>query len=221
MSTVGLTSSLLSQIVSSPSTANELVSGLNQIAKDLQSGNLAAAQEDYVTLSEDALNGATSSSATSSSGEITASLLSDVASSSASSTSFVNEFNQLGTDLQNGNLTSAQSDMLALDSTASSAAAGNSTSSSATQTSAASITALIKAIIQAMGAGDDSVTSSAMSELASVSSSSAGASVLQQASQGYGSSSTSSSSSSSISQLLQGLDTSSTGTSGSSLDLLA
>ena len=53
---------------------------------------------------------------------ITTSLLSDMASSSGSSTSFVDELNQLGTDLQNGDLTSAQDDMLSLDSLALNAA---------------------------------------------------------------------------------------------------
>lgn len=91
MSTSAITSSLLSQIASSPSTADQFLTDLNQLAKDLQGGDLGAAQEDYVTLSEDALNGATSSTATTSSSGITAALLSGIASSSSSSSSFVSE----------------------------------------------------------------------------------------------------------------------------------
>lgn len=228
MSTIGITSSLLSQIVSSPSTSNQFVTDLNQLAQDLQNGNLSGAQQDYVTLSQDALNGATSSAASSSASGITASLLSDIASSPDSSTSFVDELDQLGGDLENGDLTSAQDDMLNLDSTAlnaaSSAGTASSTnpaaSSSATQTNTGEATQLIQAIVQALQAGDSSVVSSAMSELASISPSSAGASVLEQESENYGSGS-GSASSNSISQLMQSLDTSDAGGSTSALSLLA
>ncbi len=61
MSTSGITSSLLSQIAQSPSALNQFATDLNQLEQDLQSGNLSAAQSDFVTLSEDALSGATSS----------------------------------------------------------------------------------------------------------------------------------------------------------------
>ena len=82
MSISGITGSLLSQIVGSPSTANQFAGDLNQLAGDLQSGNLSSAQEDYVTLSEDALNGTGSSStATTNSSGITTGLLSTIASS--------------------------------------------------------------------------------------------------------------------------------------------
>ena len=122
MSTSGITSSLLSQIFSSPSTENQFATDLNQLAQDAQSGNLSAAQDDFVTLSADALNGATSSTATTSASGITPSLLSSLASSPSSLNSFVSELNQLGTDLQNGDQTSAQEDMLSLDSMALNAA---------------------------------------------------------------------------------------------------
>ena len=226
MSTTAITSSLLSQIVSSPATENQFITDLNQLTQDLQSGNLSAAQQDYVTLSEDALSGATSSASASSENGITAGLLTDIASSSSNSLSFVNELNQLGTDLQNGDLSSAQSDMLALDSTALNAASADGVNTNASSATAGSTTPasegetaeLIQAIVQAMGDGDGSAVSTGLSELASISSSSAGASVLEQASQSYGSSSGSTSSSSSIDQLLQSLDTSGA-TSG--LNLLA
>jgi len=229
VSTSAITSSLLSEIVSSPSTANQFATDLNQLAQDLQSGNLSAAQDDYVTLSEDALNGATSSMATTSASGITTSLLSTLASSSSSSNSFVSELNQLGTDLQNGDLPSAQEDMPSLDSTALNAASAASVSSSgtssttspATSSNQADLTELIQAIVQAMGAGDTSAASAAMLELASVAPSSVGASYLQAFSESLNASSNNSSSSNSTSQLLQDLDTSSLSSSQSILNLLA
>jgi hypothetical protein len=229
VSTSGITSSLLSEIVSSPSTANQFATDLNQLAQDLQSGNLSAAQDDYVTLSEDALNGATSSMATTSASGITPSLLSALASSSSSSNSFVSELNQLGTDLQNGDQTSAQEDMLSLDSTALNAASAASASSSgissatssATSSSQAGMKELIQAIVQAMSAGDTSAAGTDMLGLASVSPSSAGASYLQTVGESLSAGSSNSSSSNSISQLLQDLDTSSLNSSQSVLSLLA
>ena len=221
MSTSGITSSLLSEIAGSPSAANQFDTDLNQLAKDIQSGDLSAAQQDYVTLSQDALDGATASTADTSSSGITPSLLSDVASSSSGASSFVSELNQLGTDLGNGDLSSAQSDMLSLDSTALNAVPSSVAASSSSSTSnRAEIAALIKATIQAMEVGDDSAISTDMSQLASVSTSSEGASYLESASESYGSSS-SSAPRSSISQLLQGLSTDGSSSSNSSLSLLA
>jgi hypothetical protein len=148
-------------------------------------------------------------------------LLSDVASSSSGASSFVSELNQLGTDLGNGDLSSAQSDMLSLDSTALNAVPSSVAASSSSSTSnQAEIAALIKATIQAMEVGDDSAISTDMSQLASVSTSSEGASYLESASESYGSSS-SSAPRSSISQLLQGLSTDGSSSSNSSLSLLA
>lgn len=224
MSTSGITSSLLSQIADSPSAANQFVTDLNQLAQDLQSGNLSAAQQDYVTLTQDALDGATSSASTTSASGITTSLLSNIASSSASSTAFANELNQLGTDLSNGDLTSSESDLLSLDSTAlnatstSSAAPGSSPS---TPANSGDITALVNATTQAMEDGDNSAISADMAQLASVSTSSAGASYLESESQNYGSGAPSSSTSGSVTQLLQSLDTNSSFSSGSSLNVLA
>jgi len=221
LSTSGITSSLLSQIAGSPSAANQFVTDLNRLAQDLKSNNLSAAQQDYVTLSQDAQNGATSSTATTSTSGITTSLLSAVASTSNGENSFVTELSQLGTDLQNGDLTSAQSDMLNLESTAS-GAAPSSAASSTTSANKAQITELIKATIQAMEVGDTSVIGSTLSELASISPNSKGASVLQQDSSSYGTSSnTSSSPSSSLTELLQSLNSNSSSNSQSALSLLA
>jgi hypothetical protein len=227
MSTSGITSSLLSQIVASPSQANQFVTDLNQLAKDLQGGNVNAAEHDYVTLSQDALNGAAASTATTSASGITASLLSGIASSSSSSSSFVSELNQLGADLGNGDLVASQQDMLALDSTALNAAAANSSaakSGSATNATQADSAELIQAIMQGVEVGDDSVIGNAMSALASISPDSNGASVLDKASAAFGSGSASSLSaapSSSISQLLESADANSSGNSTSGLSLLA
>lgn len=222
MSTSGITSSLLSEIASSPSAANQFVTDLNRLAKDLQSDNLSAARQDYVTLSQDALDGATSSGATTSTSGITTTLLSGIASSSSGSSSFVSELNQLGSDLSNGDLSSAQGDMLSLDSTALNAAPSSSTtaasSASSSKSNLAEIAALIKATIQAMAAGDDSAIGTDLSHLASVSTSPGGASYLQSASQSYGSGSSNSSSQGSTSQLLQSLNTDN---SSSSLNVLA
>jgi hypothetical protein len=220
MSTSAITGSLFSQIASSPSAANQFATDLDQLAQDVQSGNLSAAQQDYVTLSQDALNGVTSSSATTSANGITTSLLSDVASSPSSSSSFVNELNLLGSDLSNGDLASAQGDMLSLDFTAFGAAPSSSAAASST-TSQGDISALISATMEAIKAGDDPVIGSDMSQLASVSTSSAGASYLASDSQGYGSGSSSTLSQGSLSQMLQGLNTDNSSGSDSPLSLLA
>lgn len=220
MSTI--TSSLLSQIAGSASTANQFVSDLNQLVTDVQSGNLPAAQQDWVTLSEDAENGATSSTATTSESGIGTSTLSDIAASSTGSSSFANELNLLGTDLENGDLSSAQSDLTPLNSIAQSAVTSASASSTSSTGSANSkeIAELITAVVDALQAGDDSAAGSAMSELASVSPNSKGASVLQQASESLGSSS-SPGSSSSLSSLLQSLNSGSSDSPSSILSVLA
>lgn len=223
MSTSAITGSLLSQVLDSTPTANQFASDLNQVAQDLQGGNLSAAQQDFVTLSEDALNGTTSSIDNTSASGITTNLLSSIASSSSSSSSFTRELNQLGSDLENGDLTSAQQDMLQLDSTALGAASASSTASatasSATPSANESAT-LIQWIMQAMKAGDTSAVSSGLSQLAAISPTSAGASALEQASASFGSGSSISSSSSSISQLLQSLQTTNSAGSASVLSLL-
>jgi len=228
VSTSGITSNLLTQILESPSTANQFTGDLNQLAQDLQSGNLSAAQQDFVTLSEDALNGNGSSTANTAASGISTNLLSTIASSSSDSTSFTSELNQLGSDVQNGDLTSAQQDLLALDSTALNAASAVSGGASANPATASSASAnpnenaaLIQAITQGIEAGDNSVVSSALSQLAAISPSAAGASALEQASETFGSGSSSSSSPDSIIQLLQSLDTSNSGNPGSILNLSA
>ena len=194
MSTSGISSSLLSQIASSSSYANQFVTDLNQVSQDVQSGNLSAAQQDYVTLSQDALNGATASTPTTSTSGITTSLLSNITSSPNASTAFTNSLNQLGTDLQNGDLASAQGDLLNLDSTAQSSASPTTTASTASSSTSSSDTAaLIRATLLAIRAGDTSAGTTSLSELASLSTNSAGATAISQDSGSYGSSSATSS----------------------------
>jgi hypothetical protein len=226
MDTSAITSSLLSQISGSTSTSNEFVSDLNSLATDLTAGNLSAAQEDYVTLSQDALNGGTSSTSNTLASGITANLLADIASSSSSSSAFVGNLSQLGNDLQSGDLASSQQDMLGLDSTALNAA--SSVASSSGTTTAAAVTSanpaeagmLIQSIVEAMAAGDSSAVSTGLSQLASVSSSADGASYLQSLSGSVGSSS-GSSSSSSLSQLIASANYSSSSDTSSLLNVLA
>jgi trimeric autotransporter adhesin len=226
MSTSGITSSLLSEIAASPSSANLFVTDLNQVAQDLKSGNISSAEQDYVTLSQDAQDGATASTADTSASGIPASLLSQIAGSPSSSAAFVGELNQLGTDLGNGNLDGSQEDLISLESTAlnsASTVAGSSTAATGAASAAghADATELIQTVIQAMEAGDSSAASSALSQLASVSTSSQGASYLQQLSDGLGGSSGSSSSSGSIGELLDSLNSGSSNTSPGLLDLIA
>jgi len=224
VSTIGITSSLLSQIVSSSSTENQFATDLNQLAQDLQTGKLASAQQDFVTLSQDALNGATSATATTTTSGITTGVLSNIASSSDTASAFVSELNQLGTDLGNNDLSSAQGDMLTLSATAlgvASSASTTPTSGSSTATSpatagqtTAAIQTDIHALIQAMSAGLTSAANTEMAQLASDAGNSTGASSL--AMLAGASSSSGSTVSSTVTQMLQSLDSS-----PSTLDALA
>lgn len=226
MSTSAITSGLLSQITSSSSTANQFASDLNQVASDLQSGNMSAAQQDYVTLSTDALDGTGSTSATTGSSGITTSLLSNIASSSSSSDSFVSELNQLGADLDNSDVTASQEDMLTLSSTALNAASASSASSTSSSTASATVMAGqppsaalqtdIRAIIEAMDSGVTSAANSAMAQLASDAQNSPGTNYFKEVGETSGSSSSSSSTSSAaatpdtVTALLQSLDSAQT-----------
>jgi hypothetical protein len=232
MSTSGISSSLLSQTLGTTSAANQFVTDLNQVVQDLQEDNVKTAQQDYVTLSQDALNSARSSTATSSTNGVTTAQLSDVASSSSSSNAFVTELNQLGTDLQNGDVASGQGDVLALGSTAQDSAtlAGASSGSSSNSTGAvaaggpasqADRSALIRAAVEAIRGGDNSAVGTSLSELASLSTNSAGGNALAGESANYGSSSSSTSLYGSTSQQLESLNSGSSNSSASSLDLLA
>jgi hypothetical protein len=188
--TSGITSSLLSHIVGSPSTSNQFAGDLNQLAKDLQSGDLSSAQEDYVTLSQDALNGTSSLSApaTTSSG-ITTNVLSNIASSPSNWEQFVGQLNQMGTDLGNNNFISSLQDMFDLSATAQNAASAASTGSSSAANSTypavtpagswADLQTDIRAVLQSMAAGNTAASGIAMAQLATDAGDSPGASYLK------------------------------------------
>lgn len=87
-----------------PSQFKQFQQEFQQLGKDLQSGNLAQAQTDLVTLTQNSpflRAGATASTSTGSSG-------------SASNNPIAQAFNQLSQDLQAGNVTAAQQDFSAI-----------------------------------------------------------------------------------------------------------
>jgi hypothetical protein len=75
---------------------------MQQLGQDLQSGNLASAQTDFASFQQLLPQAGSSSSSTSSS------------TSQTSSNTISQEFNQLGQDLQSGNLSAAQKDYAAI-----------------------------------------------------------------------------------------------------------
>src|ERR1700749_4283195 len=88
-----------------PSKFKQFQQEFQQLGKDLQAGNLAQAQTDLVTLTQNSpflsgVTGAGTSSAAASSGT----------SASASNNPIAQAFQQLAQDLQAGNVTAAQSD---------------------------------------------------------------------------------------------------------------
>jgi len=92
-----LSSGFLQRQLSAPSTPYQ--QGIEQLSKDLQSGNLLAAQSDFATLQK----------------AFSLSPRSTAAGSTASTSNTVAQaFNQLATDLQSGNLSAAQKDFSAL-----------------------------------------------------------------------------------------------------------
>jgi phage I-like protein len=92
-----LSSGFLQKQLGAPSTPYQ--QSIEQLSKDLQSGNLAAAQSDFATLQK----------------AFSPSPISTAAASAASTSNTVAQaFNQLATDLQSGNLSAAQKDFSAL-----------------------------------------------------------------------------------------------------------
>ena len=92
-----LTSGFLQRQLSAPSTPHQ--QSIEQLSKDLQAGNLAAAQSDFATLQKafsPSLTGAVSTA------------------TSATSNPVAQAFNQLATDLHSGNLSAAHKDFSAL-----------------------------------------------------------------------------------------------------------
>jgi outer membrane protein assembly factor BamD (BamD/ComL family) len=92
MSISGISSSLSDLTTQNvQSMMQQLKQDFTQLGTDLKSGNLSAAQQDFVTLQQDSGQSATSST-------------------SQSQNPIAQAFSQLSTDLQSGNLTAAQQD---------------------------------------------------------------------------------------------------------------
>jgi len=98
MSTAGISSS--SFFASSPIA--QFMAEFKQLGQDLKSGNLSAAEQDFVTLSQEA-EGQTSTTATTQSASATAS-----SSTNSTESTLAADFQTLGQDLQSGNLSGAQ-----------------------------------------------------------------------------------------------------------------
>ena len=95
MSVSGVSSSTLIDTQSVQNQMQQVQQEFQQLGKDLQSGNLSAAQADFVTLQQ-------SGSQTNST------------SSSQSDNPITQAFNQLGKDLQSGNISAAEQDYLTI-----------------------------------------------------------------------------------------------------------
>lgn len=107
MSVSGISSSNLSTYGTSgsgQSNFQQIQKEFQQLGQDLQSGNLSAAQSDFVTLTKlvPKLASAVASSSSASA--------SSTSSSSQSANPLLQNFSQLAQDLQSGNLSAAQSD---------------------------------------------------------------------------------------------------------------
>ncbi len=115
MSTSGISANL-SQLDSLLTSAQQFLSDFKQLGSDLKSGNISAAQQDFVTLSQDALSSASSSAASSSAASSTSAATSAATSASTSSSTGAQsksatlnqEFQTLSQDLQSGDLSGAQ-----------------------------------------------------------------------------------------------------------------
>jgi hypothetical protein len=105
----------ISGILSGSYSQNQLIGAgsnyrqqIQQLSQDLKSGNLSAAQSDFATLQAAFTQPSTGAGATSSP------FSSSSSSASLSSNTRAQAFNQLGTDLQSGNLSAAQKDIAAV-----------------------------------------------------------------------------------------------------------
>jgi hypothetical protein len=113
VSSIGL--SALSQLSALSSNASQFFKDFKQLGADLSSGNLSAAQQDFVTLSQDAQAASQSSSATATSttAATTAATTATAASTTGTSaqskqSALASDFQTLSQDLQSGNLSGAQ-----------------------------------------------------------------------------------------------------------------
>jgi hypothetical protein len=119
MSVSGIASGILSVLNSSQpqsgqSKFQQIKSEFQQLGQDLQSGNLTGAQQDFTTLSQN-LPGVSQSSG---SGNFSSLLNSAAGNGQTGANPLVQAFNQLGQDLQSGNLQAAQQDFTNIQQTA-------------------------------------------------------------------------------------------------------
>jgi hypothetical protein len=133
-----MTTNLLTPLEGLPSAANEFVTDLNHLARDLKSGDLTAAEQDYVLFSENLLNGASSSTATDSANGIVTELSSGTASSAGDFTAPASQPSQAGVDLQNA----VELSLVSVSPAAGSTPGDDSTVGSGTSGSAPSVSAL-------------------------------------------------------------------------------
>lgn len=118
MLVAGIASSVLSGLngaQNGQSKFQQIRGEFKQLAQDLQSGNLAQAQQDYTTLSQNIPGLSQTSSAASSALSSAATAASG---SQTNSNPLLQAFNQLGKDLQSGNLQAAQQDFANIEKTA-------------------------------------------------------------------------------------------------------
>jgi hypothetical protein len=84
MSTIAIPNGLLSEAGNLSSSADLFVTDLNQLAQNLQVNNVPAAEEDYITLSEDALSGIIATAAQTDTIGLATTVLAEISSSSLS-----------------------------------------------------------------------------------------------------------------------------------------
>lgn len=118
MLVAGIASSVLSGLngaQNGQSKFQQIRGEFKQLAQDLQSGNLAQAQQDYTTLSQN-IPGLSQTSSVASSAVSSATTA--ASGSQTNSNPLLQAFNQLGKDLQSGNLQAAQQDFTNIEKTA-------------------------------------------------------------------------------------------------------
>ena len=120
MSVTGIASGILSALQSSRPHADQnrfqqIRSEFQQLGQDLQSGNLAGAQQDFTTLTQNLPGASQTGGGTSNFASL---LTSATGSGQTGANPLVQAFNQLGQDLQSGNLQAAQQDFTNIQTTA-------------------------------------------------------------------------------------------------------
>ncbi len=114
MSVTGIASGILSELSdlhTRHSKFQQIRGEFQQLAQDLQSGNLAKAQQDFTTLSKN-LPGVSQASGS------TATATSASGNAQTGTNPLIQAFNKLGQDLQAGNLQGAQQDLTTIEQTA-------------------------------------------------------------------------------------------------------